>query len=87
MIALGAPTKSDDLKENQHRKHIKALWHEYNSFVSGRNQPYVLSPQNPFADWDIAQRYAGSKYFDRNIVDPHRKEAKSLFKLLQQATT
>jgi hypothetical protein len=74
MVELGAPTtESNDLEDKRHRKHINALWNEYNSFVSGRNQSrYVLSPQNPFNNWDIAQRYAGSKDFDRNFVEPHR---------------
>lgn len=86
MVHFGAPTKSEDLKQNRHRKHIDALWHEYNNFLSGRNQAaYVLSPQNPFADWDIAQRYVGSKYFDKNCVDPHRQTSQDLLKLLQQA--
>jgi hypothetical protein len=54
--------------------------------VGGRNQSrYVLYPQNPFNNWDIAQRYVGSKYFDRNFVEPHRQATQDLFKRLQQA--
>ena len=86
MIALGAPAKLDGPRKKLYRQHINKLWAEYSSFVSGRNQSrYCVSPQNPFADWDIAQRYVNSKYFDQSFVDPHRRETLGLFKLLQQA--
>jgi len=85
MVALGAPTKSDDLKKDSHRRHIDGLWGEYNSFVSGRNQSnYLVSIDNPFANWDVAQRYAGSQYFDNSLVMPHREATEKLLKLLQQ---
>lgn len=86
MIALNAQNKSGDLKKDRHRQHINVLWNEYNSFVNGRNNAgYALSGPNPFADWDIAQRYAGSKDFSRELVEPHRNAIAPLFKLLDKA--
>ncbi|SEH09240.1 SAM-dependent methyltransferase [Candidatus Venteria ishoeyi] len=86
MITLGASTNANGELGRQYWVHINKLWDEYNSFLSGRGQSrYVLSPQNPFANWDISQRYANSEDFDRAFVDPHRRAMQHLFRLLQQA--
>lgn len=75
MVKLGAPTKNDDLKKDAHRKHMDKLWDEYNSFLNGRTASNYSLPfqENPFKDWHIDQRYAGSKHFDQDRVQPHQQ--------------
>ncbi|MFT8711011.1 MAG: SAM-dependent methyltransferase [Acetobacter sp.] len=89
MIALGMaydemhnrPTKHED------RVHANKVWLRYESYRSGNVSAIglALSAQNPFADWDVSDRYAAQRNFNRSYVLPHQRGAQAVCDLLKEA--
>lgn len=72
----------------QHKQHVNTLWPQFATFVRGRIGGRYLSlipPANPFSNWSIGDRYAHRHHFHRTGVDDHRKAARKVFWMIQQA--
>lgn len=78
---FGNPTNPKD------RLHANEIWDHYEACRSGRvNGPsYPLPQDNPFADWDVSQRYADQGNFTQERVTPHQGGAKIVHTLVMQA--
>lgn len=88
MLAFGMAVQSDGVpSEKSDKVHANDAWLRYETYRSGRYRggSYSLPTTNPFADWDISQRYANRSHFDRARVDPHRAGAKTVHHLVDKA--
>lgn len=88
MQAFGMILKPDGKpSEKQDIVHMNKIWPRYESYRSGHLQgaAYPLSATNPFADWDVHQRYANQGAFDQQRVDGHRQGAQIVQALLVKA--
>lgn len=89
MLALGMPydsakdrpTKSDD------RVHASGIWARFESYRSGHAQGagFALSLGNPFANWDVADRYAHQSNFDQARAQDHQTGAQAVRNLIAKA--
>jgi hypothetical protein len=79
MLAFGMPFDSgyDRPQRPSDRKHADGIWMRYESYRCGhpRGAHYVLPSVNPFADWEVSQRYANRSNFDETRTLPHRNGA------------
>lgn len=82
MLAFGMPCDRSGTPIHD-KVHADNVWIRYESYNSGRPQ-YTLPP-NPFANWNVNQRYAHQRHFDKNLVEPHRRGAAVVRKLLDEA--
>lgn len=59
-------------------------WEIFESYRSGHmlGPKFVVPAVNPFADWNVSQRYANRSNFSQATVDPHRAGASSVMSLL-----
>ncbi len=90
MVMLGMKTEPDDgsPSESRHKKHINRIWGEFSTFAAGRSEGRyneMLPPGTPFADWDVAQRYAARREFSKARVTLHRAAAEAVRKILASA--
>ena len=89
MLAFGMPfDPSRDMPQNrQDRQHADGVWSRYESYRCGhlRGTHYVLPANNPFADWDISQRYANRSNFDQTRTQSHQSGAKLVRQLVEKA--
>ena len=72
------------------KKHVNELWDEFFAQISGRRAITVgtfLPRQNPFANWDVAQRYDDVGCDHRPTVHDHAQIAGSIMSLLQEIKT
>jgi hypothetical protein len=77
---MGKPRERDD------RVHADKIWARYHVYRSGYGSAkYALSQQNPFANWDVSDRYADESGFDQPHVEPHKNAAAQVKSLLRQA--
>jgi hypothetical protein len=68
------------------RKHANEIWDRYQAYAARYNGVnYALPTVNPFNDWDIEQRYAHRKDFDRARISRHRQGAKIVRQFLAKA--
>lgn len=69
------------------RQHIDAIWDRYEAYRSGHHHgvSYILSPDNPFDDWHISQRYAHRSDLTKADVNRHRDGAGHVHRLIQKA--
>ena len=70
------------------RKHVNLLWPEFATVVRGRIGGRYLSmlpSPNPFSNWSINNRYAQHHHFSRVGVQPHRKAARDVRKMVERA--
>lgn len=56
LLQQGIQSKNGDM-DRPYRDHINLLWDRYQNFMQTRNV-FVIPDENPFRDWNIAQRYA-----------------------------
>lgn len=77
---LGPVEKSD-------RQHANKIWDRFETYRSGHtNGPgYALSPDNPFFNWKVEQRYAAQHHFDEPRVTQHRAGAAQVRRPIQKA--
>jgi len=89
MVALGVPTRTDgDIDDRTHRVHVNTLWEQFKVFADGREGARYVSPipsDNPFADWDVSQRYAGDDHVSAKAVIEHSKGARAVMVALARA--
>lgn len=69
------------------RKHADRIWDRFETYRSGHTKGpgYVLSPDNPFSNWNAGQRYAGQHHFDEIRVSGHRAGAEQVRLLIRKA--
>jgi hypothetical protein len=79
MVALGMATKPDGAPEDRgHKVHMPELWAAFQSFAQGRLASRYLEPlehHNPFADWQVDQRYWSRSAILKAATDAHRTAA------------
>lgn len=89
MLAFGMPydTARDWPDRKQDREHANGLWARFESYRCGHHQgtDYVLTTPNPFADWDVAQRYAHRSNFDQARAEAHQAGVILVRNLVQKA--
>lgn len=89
MIVFGMPFDSTkDIPQSRDDKvHINGCWDRYESYRSGHHAGthYGLIPVNPFANWNISDRYAHQSNFSQAYVDPHKMGANEIKKLVAKA--
>ena len=80
-----------DFNTKVHRKHLeynnadKDLWNHFSLNFSGRIAAHFsLASPNPFADWDIFQRYHHERFFDKTRIDAHRNATQNLQNKVQE---
>lgn len=67
------------------RKHANEIWNRYESYRSGRGSLEYILPQNPFADWDVSDRYANSSNFNSTSTSKHQSGARIVKDLIKKA--
>ncbi|MFC7421049.1 hypothetical protein ACFQNF_14385 [Iodobacter arcticus] len=79
-------------KNLQDRAHINeakkgSAWDRYESYRSGytAGASYPLPTINPYADWDVAQRYAHQSHFDEVRAKVHQNGANVVHVLIKKA--
>lgn len=89
MLAFGMPYDAtrDRPDKSQDRTHANGIWARFESYRCGHHQGtgYALTTSDPFADWDVAQRYAHQANFDQARVLAHQSGADSVRKLIKKA--
>ena len=79
--SIGVPSSRDD------RVHIDGAWNRYNIYSQGGAAArYALPPMNnPFVQWEIADRYANQGNFRYTRVRRHRNGCLLIKNLVHQA--
>ena len=91
MIGLGMQMnpRKPDIPEDPYAVHIDRLWDEFITFAQSRNgaryATVMGSRQNPFSDWDVAQRYCHRSDITNAILENHRQGALTTRKVLNNA--
>lgn len=75
------PTNRDDMI------HADKIWTRYESYRSGHHLGinYQLTTNNPFASWEVNQRYEHQSSFSQHRVDPHKQGAECVKALVKKA--
>lgn len=79
--ATGSPV------DNKDWKHANNIWTRFESYRSGHAQGtgYALPLSNPFANWDVADRYAHQANFDQARALGHQAGAQTVRDLIAKA--
>lgn len=89
MLAFGMPYDSARNRpdKSQDRIHANGIWARFESYRCGHHQGagYALTAPNPFADWNVAQRYAHQANFDQARAQAHQVGASSVRGLIKKA--
>jgi hypothetical protein len=94
MIKFGMPAHNGEPDQPRDRVHVNYLtlnkinvWDRYEAYRSGHHQGvnYQLPQANPFANWDVNQRYAHCNDFSQTVVEPHKQGAECVKGLIRQA--
>jgi hypothetical protein len=89
MLAFGMhyDTARDRPTQSPDRQHANSIWARFESYRSGHHQGagYALTTPNPFANWDVGQRYAHQSNFDQARVQAHQAGANLIRQLVQKA--
>lgn len=89
MLAFGMlyDAARDRPDSRQDRVHANGAWARFESYRSGHAQGmgYVLPLSNPFANWDVADRYAHQANFDQARVQGHQAAAQTVRGLIAKA--
>lgn len=89
MLAFGMlyDTASDRPSQKADRTHANGIWARFESYRCGHHQGagYALTAPNPFADWDVAQRYAHQSNFDQARAEAHQAGVILVRNLVQKA--
>ena len=74
-------------REREHRQHMPGLWPVFMDFVDRRRDMPVartIPDGERFGDWSIHDRYAHRKWFQRDNVETHRREAQEIFEMVER---
>lgn len=89
MLAFGMnyDTARDRPSQSADRQHANSIWARFESYRCGHHQGagYALTTPNPFANWDVGQRYAHQSNFDQARVQAHQAGANLIRQLVQKA--
>ena len=89
MRRSGMPVEPLGMPQREgHRRHVNGLWPQFATFVRGRigaRYLHLLPNRNPFTDWSISDRYASRHHFNRARADSHRRAARRVYQMIQQA--
>lgn len=90
MLSLGMSMHEGKPVEKCHRVHIDLFWEEFLTFIGKRGSEKYMAllsskSANPFADWDVGQRYAHHDLFDRSMVERHAEAARLTRRCLQES--
>lgn len=89
MLAFGMPfdTAKDRPDKASDRQHADGIWARFESYRCGHHQGagYALQPTNPFADWEVSQRYAHQRHFDQTRAQAHQSGAGAVRALVKKA--
>ena len=89
MLAFGMhyDTARDRPTQSADRQHANSIWARFESYRCGHHQSagYALTTPNPFANWDVGQRYAHQSNFDQARVQKHQTGANLVRNLIQKA--
>ncbi len=81
--------KTDQLGpiEKSDRQHANKIWDRFETYRNGHTHGpgYALSPDNPFFDWKVDQRYTAQHHFDETRVSGHRAGAEQVRRLIHKA--
>lgn len=77
----GRPSKKDD------RVHADGVWARFESYRQGHvlGTGYALSTVNPFANWEVADRYVHQSNFVQARVQDHQIGAQQVCDLIAKA--
>ena len=74
------------------REHIQYLWPEFAKLVTqaqgrkgGRYINFLPRQGKPFANWSHHDRYAHRRNFPKQVAEQHRRAARSVRRMVQQA--
>ncbi|WP_134712592.1 hypothetical protein [Saccharomonospora xinjiangensis] len=79
---VGAPSKNSYC-------HLPGLWDDIGATVHGRRATTfvgLLAQQNPFLDWDVAERYSAGTHITGERVDSHLRHAHAILEMYEHAT-
>lgn len=89
MLAFGMPydATKDRPDQKNDRVHVNGIWARFESYRSGHAQGtgYALPPGNPFAHWDVSDRYAHQSNFDQARAQGHQTGAQTVRRLIAKA--
>jgi hypothetical protein len=79
--ATGSPTETQD------KVHANKIWSRFESYRSGAlaGRNYVLSGNDPFVNWDVADRYGHQSNFGHKVVQTRQVGAKTVRDLIKKA--
>lgn len=88
MVAFGMTTRGDAPDNQEDKVHANKLWPRYESYRSGHpdGTGYELPAPDPFADWNINQRYDHQSGFTQSRVDAHKAGMDAVANLINKAT-
>ena len=69
----------------QHRRHIDAIWGEYQTSLVGAEAKYAIDGINPFANWRISGRYEEDSTVDFATAEGHLSGARKAMMVLEEA--
>lgn len=83
------PLRADGSRpdDRNDRVHADKAWVRYEAYRAGHlsGAAYVLPQANPFATWDINQRYAKQAHFDESCVAGHRDGTMAIRRRISEA--
>jgi hypothetical protein len=87
MEAFGMRISSGKPLDRADQVHANRIWDRFEAYRSGHvlGPNYVLPSVNPFAVWDVNQRYVSRSCFAEAVVEEHRQGAEVVKKLIEKA--
>lgn len=89
MRAFGMPydTAKDRPVKREDQVHAKGIWTRFESYRQGHTlgAGLVLPVDNPFDNWDVAERYAHQSNFDQARAQQHQAGANIVCGLIKKA--
>ncbi|RJX31123.1 MAG: hypothetical protein C4531_07950 [Desulfurivibrio sp.] len=71
--------------EKSYKEHVNVLWGRVNYQNLQKSYPHLsalLKSPNPFADWDVNQRYAANDGISKTALELHKISAKRLLGII-----
>jgi len=87
MEKFGMRLRNGTPENKKDKAHANDIWVRYETYRSGHHSgaSYLLPASNPYADWDVNQRYARRNNFVQSLVVAHRQGVEVVRKLLDTA--
>lgn len=87
VCAFGMPVDAaGNPRESADRMHANNIWVRYGTYRRGSvGAEYGLPIENPFANWDVSDRYARQSDFDQPRAEAHQQGAQRVCDLIAKA--